>query len=642
MCTLKTLLNSLFILFTLTSLAQTNKKETPNKSGQIAEEEISKPSINFSQTHSISLHRKKEDQEVPIEITSSIATTDEQTYVVQIEIEQEGENKAISFNQDDLPVKFTFGKNFPKKYQHTIKLLGDTSTAYNLLRIKLYWLKNEREKIELSKRLLFYEPFKSETIPTSEKRFFKSVEDLKSDISTLRSQILDGDTSRTYIGKLLIGKKVRVIPYSGICIKNMLKLEEIISKGQNVKVIPYTDEYTKPSVPTENIPVKNPQDASSPKKKDSEKALIADIKTPPSDTTALVKKEPSTASASDSQKPTLTIMEKEIDSVVVRISEGMIEYLKITTKKGDYFYNQYAPVHLLDIEKRFDDKLFNPRNGSYIFLKDAVNFIADRRFNFFPNDGTYYLRNDPQKPKENEIKLFANGALNSFIDFRVFTDLLGALDNQANGLLQFEAKSKVYLHRKNIPNTFLYTFSCLEPYLGISKFDSKYDTTKIASSDTTINRMNLFQRSFLNVGLKLSVLKWDFRPSNSLYLNAGYQFNTSNVSIRDQSNTKDSIATKAIFHSPFFEVGLSSKRLNNFGFDAEAKYIFQLLNENSYFLNTGYNHLMNFSVSMFYYPGIKPKDKFFVRFSNYLNFKDRKEDFYQLQFGYSLNLKLNH
>ena len=110
--------------------------------------------------------------------------------------------------------------------------------------------------------------------------------------------------------------------------------------------------------------------------------------------------------------------------------------------------------------------------------------------------------------------------------------------------------------------------------------------------------------------------------------------------MRDAANLKDSIITKGTLHSPYFEFAISSKRLNNFGFDGDVKYIFQKLNENKYFTNTDYNHLLNFSVTMFFYPGTKPKDKFFVRFSNYLNFNDRTEDFYQLQFGYSLNLKL--
>src|SRR5690606_8980177 len=106
------------------------------------------------------------------------------------------------------------------------------------------------------------------------------------------------------------------------------------------------------------------------------------------------------------------------------------------------------------------------------------------------------------------------------------------------------------------------------------------------------------------------------------------------------TSDKDSIVSKAIFHTPYFELGLSSKKLNNFGFDGSAKYLFQRVNDNKYFTSSGYHHLMGFSVNMYYYPSTKPKDKFFVRFTNYLNFRDRTDDFYQLQFGYSLNLKL--
>jgi hypothetical protein len=152
--------------------------------------------------------------------------------------------------------------------------------------------------------------------------------------------------------------------------------------------------------------------------------------------------------------------------------------------------------------------------------------------------------------------------------------------------------------------------------------------------------MSLFQRSFLNVGFKLNLFRWDFRPTNTIYLNAGYQFNATNLSIKDSKNLIDSIKTIGIIHTPYFEAGLTSSRLSNFGFDGSARFMLQNINPSSYYPNSGYNRLMNFAVTLFYYPGTKPRDKFFVRFSNYLNFDDRKQDFYQLQFGYSLSLKL--
>lgn len=307
---------------------------------------------------------------------------------------------------------------------------------------------------------------------------------------------------------------------------------------------------------------------------------------------------------------------------------------------GSNYVNIDAPIQILDIASRFDDKLTNSVDGSYIFVKDAVDFIVNQRFNYFPSDGTYFLTNNAKHPVK-ELKVYANAGLNSFVDFRAFTDLFGALNNQANGLLQIEAKSKIYVHRKNIRNHFMYVFYGLEPYFGMSKFDSKFDTVKIADTKTDINRMNLFQRSFFNVGIKLNIFRWDFRPANTLYFNYGYQYNATNITYVNKATSKtDSITGSGTFHTQYFELGLTSKRLNNFGFDGSAKFLFQQLNENSLYANSGFNRLMNFNVTTYYYPGTNPKNCFFVRFSNYLNFSERKDDFYQLQFGYSLNLKL--
>lgn len=490
------------------------------------------------------------------------------TYTVEVS-GVSGNNRPAMFVMPD--IKLTFGDGYPESYPVIIKIKGDTSSnVLDDFKIKLTLI--DPDTALLDEHNIFYQEFDSKL---AEKQFLKSTEDIRSDINSLKTQILDGDTSQTYIGKFIIKKSGVIL--SGQDIKNFGELDSIM-KGTKTKL-------SKTGIP-------------------------------------------------------LKFNLSKIKNVVVTVADGLIEYIKVTMDDNNYFTNMLAPIQILDIQNRFTDKLINPTTNEFIFLSSAIDFISEKRFNFFPSNGTYTMNNDTDNPVS-EMKVFANSGLNSFVDLRVFTDLLGTLDNQPNGLLQIEAKSKIFLHRMNFRNKFLYSFYALEPSLNISKFDSKYDTIKLQNPlQKTINRMDLFQRSFLSVGLKLNLLRYDFRPTNSLSINGGYMFHTGNISIRDKANLKDSIVTKGTLHSPYAEFALSSKRLNNFGFDGEVKYIFQKLNENKYFINSDYSNLLNFSVTMFFYPGTKPKDKFFVRFSNYLNFDDRTEDFYQLQFGYSLNLKL--
>lgn len=565
---------------------------------QVTEE---KPDIQFSDKKpSVIYQKNKTQQDLDLAIKYTKKDSDNISINVSIKISYIGiDSTSATINPN--PYKLTFGKNYPDTYNLKVNFSGDTSlTLPGLVRLEII---DEKNKDVLSTHEIFYQASKDSPIDAEEK-LLKSYEEIKSNLNTLRAQILDGDTSRTYIGKLIIRDTVHVVPYNVKNLKDKPALDKKIKMASFLKNALGYNSYTI----VNNNPVKNKNNSNS-------------------------------SNQTQEKIDTVNVITKPIDTVTVKIVDGAIEFLKVKLTDGNYYINLKSPISLLNIERRFEDKLTNPYDKSYIFLKDALNFAADSRFNYFPSNGTFYLHNTKKAPNK-EVKVFANNGLNSFIDLRVFTDLLGTLDNQPNGLLQIEAKSKVNLHKLNLPNTFMYIFHGLEPYFGISKFDSQYDTVKIVNTSQSVNRMDLFQRSFVNVGVKLNMFRWDFRPSNSLYLNGGYQFNSSNIAVRDSANLVDSIIAKSIFHTPYFEVGISSKRLNNFGFEGEVKYMFQKLNDNKYFTSNGYNHLMNFSVTMFYFPGTKPKDKFFVRFSNYLNFKDRKEDFYQLQFGYSLNLKL--
>jgi|GEM_PF-1434770 len=551
------------------------------------------PKLKFKGKNPLVVYQTDKEQEIPVEIEYELSGRDSTAYHIVVEVTQSNTDKDVFSPKTR---KMTFGAGYDPVQTLKIKLSADTSlTLPCMLKVTMKFDGTNRE-IGAGKEI-FYQP-SSDVSKTIENKLIKSADDLKSDLSTLRAQLLDGDTSRTYIGKLVINGKATVLENRfNTDFKSKIQLDESINKARLSKLhnLLITDTITKTKYLS--IPVKSGVNKSDP---DNYAKL------------------------------------KDIDSVVVKITEGMIEYIRVELNDNSYYINN-SPVSLLTIEKHFDQKLENPQDGSFIFLKDAINFVSEKRFNFFPSDAVLYLNNGKVHPIK-EVKVFANNGLNSFVDFRVFTDLLGAINNQANGLLQIEAKSKIYLHR--YARGFIYPFYALEPYFGLSKFDSKYDTIKITQPNQPVKRMEFFQRSFLNVGLKLNLLRMDFRPSNSFYINAGYQFNATNLSVRDSKNEKDSIETIGMLHTPYFEAGLSSTRLSNFGFDGSAKFMLQHLNASNYYPNSGYSRLMNFAVTLFYYPGTKPKDKFFVRFSNYLNFDDRRQDFYQLQFGYSLNLKL--
>ncbi|WP_404987069.1 hypothetical protein ACI513_09395 [Chryseobacterium sp. M5] len=319
-----------------------------------------------------------------------------------------------------------------------------------------------------------------------------------------------------------------------------------------------------------------------------------------------------------------------IDSIAVAINEGVIDHLRVYTKGGNTFSSN-SPIPLITLEKRFNDKLYNPRDNSFVFLKDAIYFEADRRFNYFPEDKELKLKNkfntDGTVTTDSKM-LVANNNLNSLVNLQVYTDLLAVFGNEANGLMQFEANSKFYLHRGTYRNSYVFMpFDAIEPFFHFSRIDSKFDTIQV-SSDKEINRLDLFRRYTYAVGIDANLLRFDWRPHNSLELKAGYIYSSSNLNIVDN---------KVVIgvHTPYAELALKSKKLNNFSLDLRVRYLFQKMNPNIYVDNDEWNHLASFRAAISYFPNKNKADKIFLRFVNYLNFSDRKQDFSLLQLGFS-------
>lgn len=321
-----------------------------------------------------------------------------------------------------------------------------------------------------------------------------------------------------------------------------------------------------------------------------------------------------------------------IDSAVITISEGVMEHLQVYTADGRSFYNTRSPIPILTLERRFDDQLINPQDGSKILLKDAIYFEAERRFNYFPDEQSITIRNS--KDTDGAVSavgtetLFARNNLNSLVNLQVYSDLLGVLGDQPNGLIQFEANTKLYLHRANYCGSYVFApLDAIEPFFHFNRIDSKFDTISVSGTNE-VNRLELFRRYTYAVGLDVNFFRADWRPSNSFELKGGYMYSSSNLVVGEDK-------IHAALHTPYLEVVLKSKRLNNFGFDLRGRYLWQKLNPNELIDNDEWNRLGSFRATLFYFTDKAKADKMFLRFVNYLNFSDRKQDFSQLQLGFS-------
>lgn len=313
----------------------------------------------------------------------------------------------------------------------------------------------------------------------------------------------------------------------------------------------------------------------------------------------------------------------------IKVADGFIEHVSVTMKDGTKFIYQ-KPIPIVAFDNFLKKKVYTHRRDQFIFMGDVLSFDSNNYYNYFPDDSSYVI---PSIKGDKEVQLKALSGLGAMVDFRLYTDLLGTFGEQPNGLVQFEASSKIPLTALNAGYNYFLNF--IQPFIKLSKLDSKFDTIALISSpDGGINKMELFQRSFLNLGVRANFYKINWRPNNGISLNAGYMFSSGNVSIGEDT------LTKANLHMPYLELGFSSKKLQNFGFDAEIRYGRQKMNRNKYFNGGGWDSFMTISTSLFFFTAAKSQDKFFLRFANYLYLPDRSEDFYQLQLGYSLNLSI--
>ncbi|MCC9043566.1 hypothetical protein LNQ81_12870 [Myroides sp. M-43] len=312
----------------------------------------------------------------------------------------------------------------------------------------------------------------------------------------------------------------------------------------------------------------------------------------------------------------------KIDSIKFDIREGILEFIKVYLNDGTTYSNRTAPIALLYLDSRSDDKLYDSDNQKFVLLKNVVIFDTDRRFGYLPDDGRFSLSNIDTSLNKKLLKKDNN--LNSIVSFTAYSDLLGLLADQPNALVNFETKAKFFIHRKNIKEKFGYLFSWIEPYFNYNRVDSKFDNT--ITSNQKINPVEIFRTHNIAIGGNLSILRWHWRPSNIAELNFGYMFTSTNLVVNAEN-------TEAINHIKYLDASLKSMIVDNFGATLNIKYMWLKLNDNEYFENI-HHKMLPVSGEIFYKSSKKEsRDKIFLRFTNYLIFNDRKQDFFQLQVG---------
>ena len=237
-----------------------------------------------------------------------------------------------------------------------------------------------------------------------------------------------------------------------------------------------------------------------------------------------------------------------ISKVELNVKNGYINNARVTLKDGSKdglilsnssIYYSIPYVH----DNVKSTMLCNEKGDKCMILNDIISYrsIMNTK-NYTPNDDTVTLI-----PNTNaSVPLSRNIDLNSNIDFRIYTDLLGVINKQSNGLVQAEATTNIFINGYTttmFKTCGLVFANFIQPSFSYSKFANQSNALNLSDSSQPLQlsdsqRVALYQLSYLQLGVKLNIAKLMF-GSNFVELNGGMNYNFSNVQLgNDVSNLK--------------------------------------------------------------------------------------------------------
>ena len=326
----------------------------------------------------------------------------------------------------------------------------------------------------------------------------------------------------------------------------------------------------------------------------------------------------------------------DIDNISIDVFEGQIIDLVITLKHKNNSqvrkFTNNTSISIVRFRKYTLHKLYETNgSGSFVRVKDVLDYTSKTGLNYFPENAQVDIKAD-----ENTKPLLLKRGLKSILDFRVYTDFLGLIDEESNGIINFEASSTIRIS----PSPFVFSwlewmaFKEIKPYFNYSRFDkenraistSQIGTTSLNSID---NRLSLIQNAFINAGFELNALQmkaskeFPFAFSIPFF----YEFNMTEVSLGSEKIMVNSYQMGS-------GINLNLRRSKSFGLnlgmsysEVKNKHSIDALKQESSF------HLLGFNSELYFY---NPKDQnsaFFLRLKT-RRIVHHENNFSSIQFGY--------
>ena len=323
-----------------------------------------------------------------------------------------------------------------------------------------------------------------------------------------------------------------------------------------------------------------------------------------------------------------------VEEIGIEIYEGVIADLKVKLTDGSIFANKTG-ISLTRIRKYGPRKLFEINgNNRYIYLKDVLTYSSYPGKSYLPEDISLIIEKDEERKELN-----INNDLKSYLDFRIYTDFLGLIDEASNGIVNFEASSKIYISPSPLRGLFKWDyhfFKDVKPYVSYSRFDN--DNKSIKSSVNTNDpnnrfeiddKLDLLQNAFVKVGAEFNILqiKGEKEFPFSIHFPFRLELNMSETEIMDERISINS-------HVYGTGINASLRRFNNFGLNLgfsfdwiSPRFSSEKIIEVKNFKTLG------FDSELFFYGNKEKSSAIFLRLSTRrLNGQDK--NFSMIQVGY--------
>lgn len=337
-----------------------------------------------------------------------------------------------------------------------------------------------------------------------------------------------------------------------------------------------------------------------------------------------------------------------VDNVEIEIKEGFITDILVTLiEKNDgdnknpekrYFTNRFTTS--LAFFNSYSIDCLKERGGNKnatIQLFDVLNYQHKMGKNFTPNDRVITITR-----KEGFKDLTLDNNLDSFLDFRIYSDFLGLVNETPNGIINFETSSKIIIYPKKL--FFFQFFKSITPFLRYSRFDNDNRKAYLNPIDSIISRkLDLEQKSFLSIGATFNV--FEFKLSKELpvtfHIPFTFKMNITEVGLENDDFQENNSITNTLVYTT--GANADFKRINNFGLKLGLIYEWYDQKSNSDAIkriNTF--NTIGISSELYYYNPKNINSAFFIRFrTNRLFNDDGLENYAAVQFGYKSTLNFS-